>query len=122
MLGAGKKEEPLKCGEQCGQPIEADKMIFAAYAHFLADQHRDLHFINEKQHGKRRTYIQTVSKNEINSRPAPVTDDEVKKFIGSNCTLGIGLLGFPNREIRDEIMSRVTQLITVVTTDLVRKA
>ncbi|MFA8434756.1 MAG: hypothetical protein ACEPOZ_09590 [Marinifilaceae bacterium] len=48
--------------------------------------------------------------------------DGVRKFMGSNCTLGIGLLGFPTKEVRDEKMSRITQLISVVTRDMEMKA
>ncbi|RUT77873.1 ATP-grasp domain-containing protein [Ancylomarina longa] len=39
--------------------------------------------------------------------------EPVLKFMGSNCTVGIGLLEFPNEDIRDNMMNRIEDLIAV---------
>jgi len=39
--------------------------------------------------------------------------DEVFKFMGSNCTVGIGLLEFPNVDVRNNMMSQIDELIAV---------
>ena len=38
---------------------------------------------------------------------------DVFKFSGSNCTVGIGLLEFPNLEVRDEMMDKIEEFIAV---------
>ena len=38
---------------------------------------------------------------------------EVFKFNGSNCTVGVGLLEFPNLDVRDEMMENIEELIAV---------
>eukprot|EP01029_Cantina_marsupialis_P019644 TRINITY_DN45693_c0_g2_i1.p12 TRINITY_DN45693_c0_g2~~TRINITY_DN45693_c0_g2_i1.p12 ORF type:complete len:402 (-),score=47.15 TRINITY_DN45693_c0_g2_i1:23036-24241(-) len=38
---------------------------------------------------------------------------EVFKFNGSNCTVGVGLLNFPDVKVRDEMMDQIEELIAV---------
>ncbi|PKQ63111.1 hypothetical protein BZG02_10115 [Labilibaculum filiforme] len=38
---------------------------------------------------------------------------DVFRFCGSNCTVGIGLLEFPNLDTRDQVMSNIEELIAV---------
>jgi hypothetical protein len=38
---------------------------------------------------------------------------DVLKFNGSNCTVGIGLLEFPNLEVRNKMMDNIEEFIVV---------
>ncbi len=81
MLVGGKKMATFHC-TTCGQPLGFDHLVLAAYGHYLADRDMDLHFLNEKRPGRRRTFIQTMAGNKVDCRSLPVTDKAVAEVVG----------------------------------------
>ena len=81
MLVSGKQRATFRC-RQCGQPLGFEHLALAAYAHYLADQDRDLHFMNERRPGSRRTFIQILSGSDCRTYALTITDQAVSQLVG----------------------------------------
>lgn len=81
MIMAGRSRATFYC-TACRQPLGFEHVVLAAYAHFLPDQDRDLHFLNERRPGRRRTFIQLLSAAGVSFRAMAVTDQAVAAVIG----------------------------------------
>jgi hypothetical protein len=66
----------------CGQPMGFEHLILASYAHFIGDQGKDLHFLNEKRPGRRRTFIQTMEGEKVNTQAVSISENAVAKVLG----------------------------------------
>jgi hypothetical protein len=67
---------------RCRQPLAFEHLILAAYAHYLADQDRDIHFLNERRPGRRRTFIQFMGEAGNESNAIAITDQTVARLAG----------------------------------------
>lgn len=81
MLVSGKSRATFKC-PYCQQPLGFEHLVLAAYAHYLADQERDLHLLYERRPGRKRTFIQLLSRGECRSHALPVTEQTVAEVVG----------------------------------------
>jgi hypothetical protein len=81
MLLAGKQRATFHC-QRCGQPLGFEHLLLAAYAHYLADQDRDLHFLNERRPGARRTFLQLLSGSDCRTQAVVVSEQAVSQLIG----------------------------------------
>jgi hypothetical protein len=81
MLVQGKQRATFHC-QRCGQPLGFEHLQLAAYAHYLADQDRDLHFLNERRPGARRTFLQLLSGSDCRTQAVAVTDQAVNQLVG----------------------------------------
>jgi hypothetical protein len=89
MLVGSRGRDTYRC-TRCRQPLGFDHLVLAAYATRLSDLELDLHFLNEKRPGRRRTFIQTLHGEDLNCRAMAVTDDAVAK-IASRPLTAVGL-------------------------------
>lgn len=78
----GSKNRATFYCSSCRQPLGFEHVILAAYAHYLPDQDRDLHFINERRPGRRRTFLQLLDEHGLSTRLMSITDQAVKETIG----------------------------------------
>lgn len=81
MLVGDKVTATFYCSN-CRQPLGFEHLVIAAYAHYLADQDRDLHFLNERRPGRRNTYIEVMSDTDVTCKVVTVSDGEVARIAG----------------------------------------
>ncbi|HUT52392.1 MAG TPA: hypothetical protein VM658_03275 [bacterium] len=81
MLVGGNRMATYHCS-RCRQPLGFEHLILAAYAHHLADQGRDIYFLNERRPGRRRSFIQFMSEGENQSHAIAITDQSIAKLAG----------------------------------------
>ncbi|WP_421918784.1 ATP-grasp domain-containing protein [Marinifilum sp.] len=86
--------------------IENHKNINHFYTSYVIHSNQDGIFKSLKVHESIFDYILEI-------RLMVEKGGNIYRFNGSNCTVGIGLLEFPNIEVRDKMMDKIEELIAV---------
>lgn len=86
--------------------ILEQKLIDSFYTTYVIHSNKDGHF-------KSVELDDVISKYVLDVKLMVEEGEEVLKFNGSNCTVGVGLLEFPNLQVRDKMMNNIEQLIKV---------
>lgn len=86
--------------------IQSQKEMDKYYTIYVIHSSKDGKFRSVKLHDSIKDYVLEI-------KMMVEEGEDVFRFCGSNCALGIGLLEFPNPDTRDQIMNKIGELIAV---------